>query len=98
MKYQHAFKVVTNSGKEVLHRGVPDTIISSLHCEAMEEADPRIITHIKDMVQKSAKSVLIRSSDTDVVVLAISDFYELSEFGLQVFEYKILLPQHKGVL
>ncbi|KAE8744656.1 hypothetical protein FOCC_FOCC008717 [Frankliniella occidentalis] len=58
---------------------------SSLHnvsCAGMEEADGRIFLHAKDMVHHGSKSLMIRCSDTDVVVLAVSFFHILHNLGL----------------
>ena len=37
-----------------------------------EEADTRIIVHVRDAVQKGAKHISVRTVDTDVVVLLVS--------------------------
>ena len=44
-----------------------------------EEADTRILIHLKDAILKGAKSksVMIRTVDTDVIVLLIGKFGEL---------------------
>jgi hypothetical protein len=42
-----------------------------------EEADTRIFVHGKDALQRGAKNVLIRTVDTDVVVIVISQFSTL---------------------
>lgn len=42
-----------------------------------EESDARIIMHVKDMALRGSKSVLVRCSDTDVLVLCISFFHSL---------------------
>ncbi|KAK3925974.1 Chromosome-associated kinesin KIF4 [Frankliniella fusca] len=46
-------------------------------------ADPRLVTHVYDMTRAGATSVMIRSTDTDVVVLAISVYHRLAALGLQ---------------
>lgn len=48
----------------------------------MEEADGRIILHVKDAVTHGAQIVVVRCADTDVAVLCISFFHSLSTFGL----------------
>src|SRR5277367_1054120 len=50
---------------------------------SMEEADGRIMLHVKDSVVHGAKKILIRSTDTDVVVLAVSFFHTLERLGLE---------------
>lgn len=70
-------------------RGIGDTVLNSRHCKVLEEADGRIITHVMDMVKQGFKSVVVRSSDTDVVVLAVSYFHELATSGLKARTLKI---------
>ena len=48
-----------------------------------EEADTRICVHVKELVLKSHKVVLVDTVDTNVVVIAISCCNELSLFGLE---------------
>ena len=43
-----------------------------------EEADTRMLLHVKDAMNCGFKSVMIRTVDTDVVVLAVSHFQDLS--------------------
>jgi len=42
-----------------------------------EEADTRILVHIKDAISKGAKNVLVRIVDTDVIVFLVGHFHEL---------------------
>ena len=77
-----------------------------------EEADTRIILHLEDAARKEYKTVLIRTVDTDVVVLAIAavDHLDISELWIAFdtgknFQYcaihelaKVLGPQHCLVL
>ncbi|KAK3909702.1 Cis-prenyltransferase 4, chloroplastic [Frankliniella fusca] len=55
---------------------------TSCACAAMEEADGRIILHVFDMVKAGLRDVLIRTVDTDVVVLAVSYYHQLQNQGL----------------
>ena len=48
-----------------------------------EEADTRIFVHVKELVLRGHKVILIDTVDTDVVVIAISCFNDLSLFGLE---------------
>ena len=48
-----------------------------------EEADTRIFVHVKELVLKGHKVVLVDTVYADVVVIAISCFNELSQFGLE---------------
>ena len=43
-----------------------------------EEADTRMLLHVKDAMNCGFKSVMIRTVDTDVVVLAVTHFQDLS--------------------
>ena len=58
------------------------TSLSGLSCTATEEADGRIMAHLKDMAVHSAKSVLITTVDSDVVILALSHYFEVHHLGL----------------
>ena len=40
--------------------------------ESLEEADNRIVLHIKNMINKSMTSFLIRTADSDVIVILFS--------------------------
>ncbi|KAK3910165.1 ATP-binding cassette sub-family A member 9 [Frankliniella fusca] len=75
-------KVVTNTG-DIVHSSDPE--LTSLEGKTinMEEADNRILLHVKDCVEHGAKVVVIRSSDTDVLVISISYFHHLQLTGLQ---------------
>ena len=48
-----------------------------------EEPDTRIFVHLKKLVLKGHKVGLLDTVDTDVVVIAISCFSELSQLGLE---------------
>ena len=48
----------------------------------MEEADGRLILHVRDMACHGFKNVLLCTNDTDVVVLTISFFHVLQSLGL----------------
>jgi len=73
---------VTNYGTEILS-SLGGTALVSVYFEGMEEADGRILLHSKDMVSAGIKKIIIRSSNTDVVVLAVSHFPALRDAGLQ---------------
>ena len=42
-----------------------------------EEADSRICVHVSDALHKGAHDVLIRTVDTDVVVIPVGSFFHL---------------------
>ena len=45
----------------------------------LEEADTRINVHVKDSLERGDRCVMVRTVDTDVVVLLIGQFYDLQE-------------------
>jgi hypothetical protein len=51
---------------------------SSLEPCTQEEADTRMILHAAEMVKAGHRRILIRTVDTDVVILAIAFYYQLS--------------------
>ena len=71
--------IVSSAARDVLH---PGTSLSGVSCGGMEEADGRIILHLQDAVSNGHKTAVIRTVDTDVLVLAISHFFQLKNAGL----------------
>ena len=59
-----------------------------------KEADSRIIVHIADAINKGAKTILVRTVDTDVIVIIIGVFFALlskcSDIDIWVAENYIL--------
>ena len=55
-----------------------DQNIDRLQPCSHEEADTRMLLHVKDAMNYGFKSVMIRTVDTDVVVLAVTHFQDLS--------------------
>ncbi len=49
-----------------------------------EEADTRIMLHVKDAVQTGMRQIMIRTVDTDVVVIAISIGHKLNILNLWI--------------
>ena len=49
-----------------------------------EEGDTKVLLHTKDMILKGFRRVVIRTLDTDVLILAISFFNDLSVEDLQL--------------
>ena len=47
-----------------------------LQCDH-EEADTRMCIHLKDALEKGARNILIRTVDTDVVVILVGLFFTL---------------------
>jgi len=52
-------------------------ITSALAPCSHEEADSRIFVHVKDMAQQGYTKVMIRTVDTDVVVIAVAKFLQI---------------------
>ena len=46
-----------------------------------EEADTRIIVHVRDSLQKSDNHDMIRTVDNDVIVILIGQFYSFCELN-----------------
>ena len=64
-------------GTAVLVSPVRDT--SSLAPCLHEEADTRMFVHAADAASRGRKKIIVRTVDTDVVVLAVSVFGQLGE-------------------
>ncbi len=43
-----------------------------------EEADTRIVLHVSDALQSGARKIVIRSVDTDVIVILIGQFRQVN--------------------
>ena len=74
----HDGKVVFATNKEVAFSTMVDADMSNLIPCSQEEADTRLLLHALDAVQKVSRKLLVRTVDTDVVVLAISKFHQIS--------------------
>ena len=48
-----------------------------------EEADTRILLHTLHQIRNKSRKVCISTVDTDIIVIALSKFYELSTVGLE---------------
>lgn len=75
-------QTVTNVGGKITSSCSENTHLNDLSCK-LEEADGRILLHTRDAVIHGAKIVVIRSTDSDVVILAVSFFFLLSSLGLE---------------
>ncbi|KAE8743468.1 hypothetical protein FOCC_FOCC010920 [Frankliniella occidentalis] len=73
---------VTDEIRESTFHG-QGSALDNVSCASMEEADGRIFLHAKDMAVHGSKSIIIRCSDTDIVVLAVSFFHDLQQQGLK---------------
>ena len=71
-------QIIVTKGEEVLCFP-PETRRNELSPCSHEEADTRTMVHIADAVQDGHQSVMIRSTDTDMVVLAVATLEDLKE-------------------
>lgn len=78
-------QIVTNIGTEIHASNKSLSSLNKTSCDSMEEADGRIILHVKDTVKYGAQNVVVRCGDTDVVVLCVSFFHSLRALGLKQF-------------
>ena len=70
-------QIVTTSGKSVVSN---PTVLDVTHLESLqEEADTRLFLHVADSVSRGFEKVMVRTVDSDVVVLAIYVFQNLSQ-------------------
>ena len=80
---QANFKQLVATKDTVIITNIASYLPSQLTPCNHEEADTRIFVHGKELTLKSHKLVLVDTVDTNVVVIAISCFNELSQFGLE---------------
>ena len=71
-------QVISTYGKQVLTR-LPRNGISSQAPSSHEEADTRMLLHVQDALQQGYKKILLRTVDTDVVVLAAAFLQQVTE-------------------
>ena len=72
---QHGQVVSTKGNAVVCNRETDDT--SSLSLCNHEEADTRLLLHAADAAKNGLKKIMLRTVDTDVVVIAVSTFQDL---------------------
>ena len=46
-----------------------------------EEADTRIVVHVRHALERGAESVLVRTVDTDVVVILVGEIHDLLAYN-----------------
>ena len=80
-KSQDHLQVSTTNENVISNREVPD--LEMLQPCSQEEADTRVFLHLKHAVAHGHKKALIKTSDTDIVVLAIYHYHELQSMGLE---------------
>ncbi|CAH3168150.1 unnamed protein product, partial [Porites evermanni] len=71
-------QVISTYGKQVLTT-LPRNDISSLAPCSHEEADTRMLLHVQDALQQGHKKILLRTVDTDVLVLAVAFLQQVTE-------------------
>ena len=62
------------SGESVISVGQTSSIMSDCNCE---EADTRVVVHILHALEQGMKTFVIRTVDTDVIVILAGVFFEL---------------------
>ena len=72
-EYPVGKEVYVTSGTEVLSKGTDQQMDTCDH----EEADTRLLVHIVDAIQKGHSNCLIRTIDTDVIVILVVKFFYL---------------------
>lgn len=68
-----------------------------------EEADGRLMLHTQDAVQQGCTKVMVRSVDTDVLVLAISVVHRIEDLdelwvSMGVDKHHTFIPAHEIAL
>lgn len=66
-------EVYATLGESVVTSGSSETMPNTDH----EEADTRVCLHILDALKRGAKSVLVSTVDTDIVVILLGVFVDL---------------------
>ena len=69
-------KIFITSGENVMSCG--ERVMQSCN---HEEADTRMIVHIVDALKDGAKSIFVRTVDTDVIVILVGHFHQLTVYG-----------------
>ena len=82
-------EVFVTSGDDVIGIGTEHGMSQCNH----EEADTRIIIHVQDSLQRGSDTIMVRTVDTDVVVLLVGHFYSLRDQHPQVLIYGWPLEQ-----
>ena len=71
-------QVISTYGRQVLTT-LPRNDISSLAPCSHAEADTRMLLHVQDALQQGHKKILLRTVDTDVLVLAVAFLQQVTE-------------------
>ena len=73
-------EIIATDGQGILCAPHQEDLLSQLSPCSHEEADTRIFVHCVDAANRGHKNIMIRTVDTDVVVLAIASYF-LTIFG-----------------
>ena len=76
--YPEGKEVFVTSGVNVLNKGSSHVMLPCDH----EEADTRLVVHLVDALKNGCRTCLIRTVDTDVVVIIIGKFFHLLTLNL----------------
>ncbi|CAH0381201.1 unnamed protein product [Bemisia tabaci] len=78
-------KIIGRAGKEIISTAGPTIRCSRLNCLHPglqpcnhEEADTRLLLHAKEASQAGHKSIIIRTVDTDVIVISLAAFADIN--------------------
>lgn len=72
-------KVILSTIHESVISSNPGLNLDNLQPCSHEEADTRILLHVKDAMNSGYKDIMIRTVDTDVVVIAIAHFRDVEK-------------------
>lgn len=76
--------IITDGSNALINNACEDRRRTSLQPCNHEEADTRIMVHVADAVAQGYKNIMIRTVDTDVVILAIACVQKLPQIKLWV--------------
>ena len=71
--------IATREGTVVSNRATRPSLTPCDH----EEADTRLFVHVRDAVREGRHTIIVKASDTDVLVIALAILPELIEVGLE---------------
>ena len=71
-------EIIATDGQGILCAPHQEDLLSQLSPCSHEEADTRIFVHCVDAANSGHKNIMIRTVDTDVVVLAIASYFLLA--------------------
>ena len=95
-------KILISTNKTSAVCSSPETDLSIISGCQQEEADTRMFLHAFDCTLKGKKKIIIRTADTDVVVLAISSFRKIKAEELWIAfgtgKHFRFIPAHKIAL